>query len=169
MELRKPVHEGDHIKGNLDGRIELVEYGDYQCPFCGAAYPVLEKLLEDHGSQIKFVFRNFPLSKIHPSARIASQAAEAAGRQNKFWEMHHSLFTDQRHQLHKHILQRAEDLLLNVEKFAADMEDEMLIKKIDDDFYTGLRSGVNKTPTFFIDGKRFEGEATDLEIFIQTI
>lgn len=167
MELRKPVHENDHIKGNPNGVIELVEYGDYQCPYCGAAYPILEKLLADYGSHIKFVFRNFPLSKIHTSARLASQAAEAAGRQDKFWEMHHALFTDQKHELRRHILERAEKLSLDVERFTADMEDALLIQKIDDDFYTGLRSGVNKTPTFFVNGMRFNGEATELEDFVK--
>src|SRR5436190_11926897 len=95
MKLNPPVSKSDHVQGNPDAEIELVEYGDYQCPHCGDAYPIVKDIQEEMGHRLKFAFRNFPLRKIHSQAMAAAMASEAAGRQNKFWEMHDLLFENQ--------------------------------------------------------------------------
>ncbi|UAY50947.1 DsbA family protein [Ferruginibacter albus] len=162
MSLHPAINEKDHAKGNLKATLEIVEYGDYQCPYCGAAYPVLNEMMKEFGSQVKFVFRNFPLSEIHPSARIAALAAEAAALQGKFWEMHDAIYNDQSHLHTKDLLQRATSLGLDMDKFANDLEEEDLANRIDADFESGIRSGVNGTPSFFINGKKFDGGADNL-------
>jgi protein-disulfide isomerase len=162
MQLKPKVSELDHAAGNLKAALQIVEYGDYQCPYCGAAYPILNKMMKEFGSQIKFVFRNFPLSEIHPHARIAAQAAEAAALQGKFWEMHDAIYEDQAHLNRSDLIQRAKKLGLNTDKFATDLEDKTLAEKIDADFESGIRSGVNGTPSFYVNEKKFDGGAADL-------
>src|SRR4051812_8808074 len=104
MALRTPVNETDYQFGPSNAPIELVEYGDYQCPHCGRAYPIVKALLQQVGHQVKFVFRNFPLAKIHPQARLAAIAAEAAGLQNKYWEMHDIIYENQKRLNHLALL-----------------------------------------------------------------
>src|ERR1700712_2180353 len=93
--LKPPVGENDHVQGDKSAAIELVEYGDYQCPHCGAAHPVIKKIQKSFGKQVRFVFRNFPLQESHPYAMAAAIAAEAAGLQDKFWEMHDVIYENQ--------------------------------------------------------------------------
>src|SRR5262249_5272328 len=97
MTLKIPVNASDHVLGKFDAPITLVEYGDYECPYCGAAYPIVKGVLSDLGSRVRFIFRNMPLAQIHPHALLAARGAEAAGEQDKFWEMHDALFENQRH------------------------------------------------------------------------
>lgn len=162
MSLKPAVSNTDHAQGNLNADLVIVEYGDYQCPYCGAAYPVLKELMNQFGSQIKFVFRNFPLSEMHEYARAAALAAEAAALQNKFWEMHDAIYENQQN-LNEHLLlELAEELKLDIPQFKNDMESSELIDKVDEDFESGIVSGVNGTPSFYVNGKKFEGGAEDL-------
>jgi protein-disulfide isomerase len=154
-DLKPPVSEKDHIHGSLHANIELVEYGDYQCPYCGEAYPIVKRIQQELGSRLKFVFRNFPLRKIHPQALMAAVASEAANLQGKYWEMHDMLFENQTRLNYSSILQYAEYLGLDIIRFKVDMADTNLEKKALSDFESGLRSGVNATPTFFVNGNKY--------------
>jgi len=169
MSLRPPVSAIDHVYGNPNAVIELLEYGDYQCPYCGRAYPIVKNIKEQLGDDLKFVFRNFPLTKIHPLAKIASVATEAAGRQGKFWEMHNIIFENQRRLFKSALLEYAKTIDLQIEQFELDLDSEALIQKVEPDFESGLRSGVNATPTFFINGEKYTGnwDGDELEIFIR--
>lgn len=162
MQLKPSVDKTDHIQGNEKASLEIVEFGDYQCPYCGAAYPILKELMKEFGSQIKFVFRNFPLSEIHAFARDAALAAEAAALQGKFWEMHDAIYENQQYLSNHFLVKLAEKLQLDVGRFQKDMQQEMLAAKVDDDFESGVRSGVNGTPSFYVNGKKFNGGAEDL-------
>jgi len=162
MSLKLAVSNTDHAQGNLNADLVIVEYGDYQCPYCGAAYPVLKELMSQFGSQIKFVFRNFPLSEMHQYARTAALAAEAAGLQGKFWEMHDAIYENQRDLNEKFLMKLAGKLNLNIPQFEKDLADSALADKVDADFESGMVSGVNGTPTFFVNGKKFDGGAEDL-------
>ena len=161
--LIPPVSENDHVQGNSTAQIELVEYGDYQCPHCGEAYTIVKYIQSELGDSLKFVFRNFPLKKVHPLAMAAAMASEAAGQQGKFWEMHDILFENQVKLSHNSILLFAEQLGLDVDDFKTDLTSPELERKVLGDFESGLRSGVNATPTFFINGDKYEGDWTSRE------
>ena len=162
MSLKPSVSATDHTQGNLESDLVIVEYGDYQCPYCGAAYPVLKELMKEFGSQVKFVFRNFPLSEMHQYARIAAIAAEAANLQGKFWEMHDAIYENQRDLNENLLMKLAQELHLNIPQFEKNMESSKLAEKVDSDFESGVMSGVNGTPSFFINGNKFNGGAEDL-------
>ncbi len=155
--LTEPVSARDHAEGPIDAPLTLVEYGDYQCPYCGAAYPVVKRLQKSLGKKLRFVFRNFPLTQVHPYALVAAQAAEAAELQGKFWEMHDLLFEQQTLLKPEIIPVWAKRLELNVEQFGSDIKQGVVEKRIKEDRQSGIRSGVNGTPTFFINGKRYDG------------
>ncbi|MCG2617431.1 DsbA family protein [Terrimonas sp. NA20] len=157
MSLRPPVSEQDHIQGNPGAAIELVEYGDYQCPHCGHAYPIVKQLQEALGDKLKFIFRNFPLSEIHPDARLAAVAAEAASRQGKYWEMHDIIFENQEQLKKSNLLEYARQIGLDLPRFQTDLESSDLMDIVEEDFESGVRSGVNGTPTFFVDGRKYGG------------
>ena len=162
MSLKPTVSNADHAQGNMDADLVIVEYGDYQCPYCGAAYPILKKLMSQFGDQIKFVFRNFPLSEMHQYARAAALAAEAAGLQGKFWEMHDAIYENQRALNEMLLMKLAEKLKLNIPQFGEDIKSSKLAEKVDADFESGVMSGVNGTPSFYVNGKKFDGGAEDL-------
>jgi protein-disulfide isomerase len=155
--LTQPVSGRDHAEGPVDAFLTLVEYGDYQCPYCGAAYPVVKRLQKSLGKNLRFVFRNFPLTQAHPYALIAAEAAEAAALQGKFWEMHDLLFEQQPLLKPDIIPVWAKRMGLNLEKFAGDIKQGLVDKRIKEDRQSGIRSGVNGTPTFFINGTRYDG------------
>jgi protein-disulfide isomerase len=155
--LTQPVSGRDHAEGPVDALLTLVEYGDYQCPYCGAAYPVVKRLQKSLGKNLGFVFRNFPLTQAHPYALIAAEAAEAAALQGKFWEMHDLLFEQQTLLKPDIIPVWAKRMGLNLEKFAGDIKQGLVDKRIKEDRQSGIRSGVNGTPTFFINGTRYDG------------
>jgi len=159
------VNSIDHIFGNPAAPIELVEYGDYECPYCGRAYPIVKSIQQKLGDEIKFVFRNFPLSKIHPNAFSAAVATEAAALQNRFWEMHDIIFENQKLLEDDFILLYASRLDLDLVRFNEDIQQKSLAKKVEKDFDSGIRSGVNRTPTFFINGAKYEGEWTGDQLF----
>jgi len=164
-QLTPPVNSGDHIFGNPNAPIALVEYGDYECPYCGRAYPIVKDIKRQLGKHIKFVFRNFPLSRIHPHALSAAVATEAAGLQGKFWEMHDIVFENQEALDAERILLFASKTGLDIERFKNDIQQNSLIVKVEKDFESGIRSGVNRTPTFFINGEKFDGEWMGNQLF----
>lgn len=154
--LRTPVGQRDHTIGKPTATITLVEYGDYQCSHCAEAYPLIKKLLKEFNNQLLFVFRNFPLQESHPEAMIAAEAAEAAGLQNKFWEMHDMIYEHQDELSENNLQYFAENLDLNLDKFENDWDSADVTAKIESDFESGIRSGVNGTPTFFINDQRLD-------------
>ena len=164
--LTKQVTAKDQVQGNANATIELVEYGDYQCPHCGRAYPIVKALQQAMGDKLKFVFRNFPLTNIHPDAMNAAVAAEAAGQQGKFWEMHDMIFEHQNRLLENDLYAYAQALGLNVEQFQNDMLSEAVLSKVEDDFESGMRSGVNGTPSFFVNGEKYSN-SWDYEPFLK--
>ncbi len=157
--LTPPVSARDHAEGAANAAVTLVEYGDYQCPYCGAAHPVVKRLQKSLGKKLRFVFRNFPLTEAHPYALVAAEAAEAAALQGKFWEMHDFIYENQ-DSLEPDILPDwAEQVGLDVEEFGTAIGQGEITKRIKDDRLSGIRSGVNGTPCFFINGARYDGQA----------
>jgi protein-disulfide isomerase len=155
--LTPPVSERDHSQGTTDALLTLVEFGDYQCPYCGAAYPVVKQLQETFGRNLRFVFRNFPMTQAHPYALIAAEAAEAAALQDKFWEMHDLLYENQQF-LEDDVLQSlAKSVELDLEKVRKDITKGNVAQRIKEDRRSGIASGVNGTPSFFINGIRYDG------------
>ena len=167
--LTPPVSERDHAAGPDDAPVALVEYGDYECPYCGMASPIVKAAQRELGSRLRFVFRNFPLGEIHPHARHAAQAAEAAGAQGKFWEMHDMLFQNQSALEDADLVRYAEMLDLDAGRIARELEAETYARRVRDDFRSGVRSGVNGTPTFFVNGARYEGSWADEQAFIRAL
>ena len=155
-ELTLPVGERDHAQGPPSAAVTLVEYGDYECPHCGAAYPVVKKLQKKLGNKLRFVFRNFPLSSMHPHAEHAAEAAEAAAAQNKFWEMHDWIFEHQDTIEDQDLLGAGNTVGLDGAQFLKDMQSQAFLPRVKEDFQSGVRSGVNGTPTFFINGIRHD-------------
>lgn len=166
-QLTPAINSHDHFYGNPNATLELVEYGDYECPYCGKAYPIIKNIKQQLGSELKFVFRNFPLSKIHPNAFAAAVATEAAALQGKFWEMHNIVFEHQRSLDPDNVLLLAGRIGLDLEQFKNDLHNETLINKVERDFESGIRSGVNRTPSFFINGEKYEGEWQDDDSLIK--
>jgi protein-disulfide isomerase len=152
--LKIPVNQNDHISGNNDAPIELVEYADFQCSYCGEAYLELKELKKHLGDNLKFVFRNFPLSQTHKEAKNAALAAEAAGAQGKFWEMHDKLFENQNNLKLEDLIRYAEEIGLDLEKFKNELENKTYLEKVEEDFDGGIRSGVNTTPSFYVNGQK---------------
>jgi protein-disulfide isomerase len=160
MSLQRKPDTDDWKRGGPDAPVKLVEYGDFQCPFCGAAYPELKKLEAELGDELQFIFRHFPLTRVHLYAQLAAEAAEAAGSQGRFWEMHDALYENQDDLEPGAVLAYAAGLDLDVRRFASELEDHRHLPKIRRDFMDGVRSGVNGTPTFFINGALYRGPST---------
>lgn len=155
----------DHIFGNKDSKVTLIEYGDYQCPGCGSAYPNLKAVAEKYKGQLAFVFRNFPLTSIHPNALAAAAAAEAAGLQGKYWEMHDKLYEGQNSWQGLNASQRtnffasyANELKLDIAKFKSDLTNPDINKKIDYDIALGKKARVTGTPTIYLNGKEVDND-----------
>ena len=166
--LKPPVGPKDHMQGPPDAPVTLVEYGDYECPYCGEAYPVVKALQERLGDQMCFVFRNFPLAQAHPHAEEAAEAADAAGPQGKFWPMHDLLYENQDALEPEDLVQYARALRLDLPRFVREMREHVYTERVREDFRSGVRSGVNGTPTFFINGVRHDGPF-DLESLLAAI
>jgi protein-disulfide isomerase len=150
----------DHAQGDPKALLTLVEYGDYQCPFCGAAYPEVKKVQKELGAKLRFVFRNFPLTNVHEFAMVAAETAEAAGAQGKFWEMHDFLYEHQKTLGDSSVaIGYAKKIGLDTQKFEREVSQHAYQKRIRDDFMGGVRSGVNGTPTFYVNGVRHDGPA----------
>ena len=169
VKLILPVtSDRDHIQGSSTAPVTLVEYGDYECPYCGQAYPMIKKVQRHLGNKLRFVFRNFPLTEIHPHAQHAAEAAEAAAVQDRFWEMHDYLYEHQQALDDKHLEKYADNLGLNLAKFNIDMSSHVHAGRIREDFLSGVRSGVNGTPTFYINAIRYNG-SLDLETLLKAL
>jgi protein-disulfide isomerase len=153
------VNADDHIQGDPAAECSLVEYGDYQCPYCGAAYPIVKSLQKHFGKRLSFVFRNFPLSQMHPWAEPAAEAAEFAGANGKFWEMHDLLFENQESLSNALFLELTEKLDLSISQLQTALASATYRSRVRADFAGGARSGVNGTPTFFINGRRYNGQS----------
>ena len=156
MSLRVPVGEQDHIQGPADAKCTVVEYGDYECPHCGHAHPIVKRVEKHFGKKLRFVFRNFPLAEMHPHAESAAETAEYAGAHGKFWEMHDALFENQEQLSGALYLKLAQELGLSTQELRAAVEKREFLSRVKADFTGGVRSGVNGTPTFFINGKRHD-------------
>ena len=160
--LGLPVGERDHVRGPATAPVTLVEYGDYECPYCRAAVPIVQELHGLMGDQLRYVFRHFPLAKLHPHAQHAAEAAEAAGAQGRFWEMHDLLYENQDALEDEYLARYAATLGLDAEPLIKEVHAGAHTARIRDDFRSGARLGVNGTPSFFINGVRYDG-ATDVE------
>jgi protein-disulfide isomerase len=168
-ELVLPVsEERDHIQGPSDAPVTLVEYGDYECPYCGAAYPIVKEVQARMADRLRFVFRNFPITTSHPHAEHAAEAAEAAAAQGRFWEMHDHLYEHQRHLEDPDLHEYAKRLGLDVETFDKEFAEHVHADRVREDFMSGVRSGVNGTPTFYINGKRHD-DPYELESLLTAI
>ena len=158
----------DHVKGNKESKVLLVEYGDFQCPGCGSANPSVSTLMEEYGDRVALVFRNFPLTSIHPNAKVAAAAAESAGLQGKYWEMHDFLYQNQSawssldaNKRTNAFVSYASQLGLDTAKFTEGLTNPDVSKKISFDVALGKQNSVNSTPTFFLNGKLLDADAAD--------
>ena len=147
----------DHICGSLNALVTLVEYGDYQCSYCGAAYPIIEAVLDHLGDKICFAYRHFPITTLHPHAETAAEAAEIAGEAGQFWPMHHRLFSHQDRLDRPQLVEHAAAVGLDAVKFQQELGKPKYRDRVREDFMSGVRSGVNGTPSFFINGVRYDG------------
>ena len=154
----------DHVRGAPEARVTLVEYGDFQCPYCGEAYPVVNELLAHFGDQLRFVFRHMPLAGLHPRAPAAAEAAEAAGAQDRFWEMHDRLFTHQHELSDAELRNHAAAIGLDVARFDLELQERMHAAHVRADYRSGVRSGTPSTPRFFVNGVIHLGSPTFVEL-----
>jgi protein-disulfide isomerase len=161
-QLTVPVGARDHIAGPKGAPLTLLEYGDFQCPHCGRAYPIVKAIQSRLGDQLRFVFRHFPLTQVHPDAQHAAEAAEAAGAQRAFWQMHDALFPRQFALDDDSLVEYARELGLDADRLRGELDAGTHTARVRDDFMSGVKSGVNGTPTFFINGARYDG-SWDLE------
>ena len=166
--LTVPDPERDHISGSADGSIRLLEYGDYECPFCGEVQPIVKEIQRRLGNNLLFAFRNFPLTNIHPHSEHAAEAAEAAGEQGNFWGMHATLFENQGALEDEDLAEYAVELGLDEKRLIREVTSSVYAPRIREDFKSGVRAGVNGTPTFFINGERYDG-ARDLKHLLNAL
>jgi len=155
--LTVPVGPRDHAEGSGRAPVTLVEYGDYECPYCGMAHGIVKRVRKEMGDRMRFVFRNFPLTSVHPHAQQAAEAAEAAGAQNRFWAMHDLLYQNQQALEPPDLIRYASDLFLDVQRFRQELTAHAWLPRVREDFSSGIYSGVNGTPTFFINDGRYDG------------
>lgn len=163
--LSPPVDAArDHVRGATDSPVTLVEYGDFQCPYCGDAYPRVQELLAHFGERLRFAFRHMPLADLHPRAWPAAEAAEAAGAQGRFWEMHDRLFDHQLELGDAELRRHAEAIGLDVERFDRELREGIHAERVREDNDSGVRSGTPSTPRFFVNGVMYLGSATRVEL-----
>lgn len=147
----------DHIRGLIDAPLTLLEYGDYECSYCGAAHPIMRAIQAQLKDTLRFVFRHFPLTTVHPHAEMAAEAAEAAGEQRKFWPMHDMLYANQDRLGPEDLMGHAAALKLDLAEFRNALAERRYAAKVRDDFMSGVRSGVNGTPALYVNGVRHDG------------
>jgi protein-disulfide isomerase len=158
----------DHVLGSETARVTLLEYGDFECPYCRTAHPVTKEAMRILRNKFRFAYRHFPLTQAHPHAGLAAEAAEAAGAQERFWQMHDLLLQNQHSLRLPDLLVYAQMLGLDLDRFGADLQHHVHAPRVREDFMSGVRSGVNGTPTFFINGVRYNG-SWDLEALLQAL
>jgi protein-disulfide isomerase len=166
MNLSIPVGPSDHSLGPLEAPVTLVEYGDYECPYCADAHSLIKSILQAMGPMLLFVFRNMPFNEVHPYAQFAAEAAEAAGAQGKFWDMHDAIYEHQSEFGSALVNKLARRLKLDMTRFDADMQARQFRTRVKNDFMGGMRSGVASTPAFFINGKRYEGSVDERSLLL---
>ena len=166
--MTRPVGREDHVQGPANALAVLVEYGDFECPYCGEAYPMIKEAQRRLGDRLCFAFRHFPLTRVHPHSMQAAEAAEAAASQGRFWEMHDLLYEHQDALAMEDLKRYAADLQLDKGKFGRELDGHVYVEGIRRQFMEGVRSGVNGTPAFFIDGERYDGPA-ELEPLLKAI
>ena len=166
--LTLPDPDRDHIVGSAAGLIKLLEFGDYECPFCGEGYAIIKEIQRRLGDDLLFAFRNFPLTNVHPHSEHAAEAAEAAGAQEKFWGMHDILFENQAALDDENLAAYAAELGLDEARLIREVTASVYAPRIREDFKSGVRAGVNGTPTFFINGERYDG-TRDLEHLLNAL
>lgn len=155
--LTVPVDpDRDHTQGPAAAPVTLVEYGDYECPYCGAAYPIVKEVQQRMGDRLQFVFRNFPITTSHPHAEQAAEAAEAAASQGTFWEMHDLLYENQKRLRDEDLRGYAAQIGLDLDAFDRELAEHVHAARVHEDFMSGVRSGVNGTPTFYVNGERYD-------------
>jgi protein-disulfide isomerase len=159
-QLKIPVNTNDHHLNTLHAPVILLEYGDYECPYSAVATTLFSRLLKEYRTDLCFVYRHFPLKGIHPFSELAAVAAEAAGEQNKFWEYHELLFTNQEELSEEQIENLALKLELDMDLFQSDLGRYDLVEKVRSDHHGGIQNGVQSTPTIFINGFQYEGQTS---------
>ena len=157
--LNMSASNSDWIRGNRNAKVILIEYSDFECPACAMYAPMLDRLAEEFGDKIALFYRHFPLKMIHKDAELAARAAEAAGRQNKFWEMHDMIFKNQDEWAggggaKNFFIKYADTLNLNAEQFKNDINSKEVKNKVNNDYQSGLAAGIDYTPTFFLNGQK---------------
>ncbi|BCB76203.1 DsbA family protein [Phytohabitans flavus] len=152
--LAVPVNDQDHILGPDSAPVTLVEYGDYQCPYCARAHPVVQRLMRERAAQLRYVYRHFPITDVHPYAEVAAEAAEAAGVRGQFWRIHDWLFTEQDQLTPRTLITGLAGLGLDTDVVADEIRSHVYLAKVRADFIGGIRSDVHGTPTFFVNGIR---------------
>lgn len=161
----EPISDSDWVKGKSGGKVTLIEYSDLQCPACAIYYPVVKQITEEFGQEVLFAYRHFPLRTIHFNSQLASQAAEAAGKQGKFWQMHDLLFENQSEWAkvsdpHQLFLQYAKELDLDPDQFNKDLVSDAVKEEVEKDYQSGVEVGVNVTPTFFLNNIKLQNPAS---------
>jgi protein-disulfide isomerase len=155
--LTRAIGEEDHTLGPPDAQLTLVEYGDYACRNCRVAHGLVVRLRERLGDRLRYAYRNFPLAAVHDGAQLAAEAAEAAAVQGRFWEMHDRLYAGQEALTERDLKRYAGELSLDMRSFEQALASHACAERVRSDFMTGVRSGVNATPTFFVNGWRYDG------------
>lgn len=166
--LAPPVTERDHIQGSSDAPLTLIQYGDFECPFCGTAYPIVKELQKALHGHLCFVFRHFPLTSIHPHAEHAAEASEASGEQGHFWEMHDMLYENQDALADEDLARYAAALHLDASRVIQEVLEGAYAPHIREDFMSGAKAGVNGTPTFFMNNLRYDGPQ-DIETMLAAL
>ena len=166
--LSKPVDEQDHAQGPASAVVTMVEYGDYQCEDSGAAYSIVKEIQHRSGDWLRFVYRHFPLTKVHEHSQNAAEAAEAAGAQDMFWEMHDFLFQHQNELDDESLMEHAEEIGLDVDRFERDLSEHASAGQVSGHQRSGVRSGIDHTPAFFINSKLYQGPI-DVEAMLAAI
>jgi protein-disulfide isomerase len=168
IELSPPVGPDDHVSGNADAPITLVEYGDYQCPYCGMAHPIVKEIQRQFGDSLRLVFRNMPLANVHPHAEAAAEAAEAVAEFGDFWAMHDLLYENQSNLGDVALARYAVQAGVDESAFTTALQSAAPRARVQRDLQSALRSGANGTPTFFINGVRYDG-SWQLEPFVEVL
>ncbi|MUG91950.1 thioredoxin domain-containing protein [Scytonema sp. UIC 10036] len=166
--LLAPITERDRIQGSLSSPVVLVEYGDYQCLYCGEAHRIIKEIQQQLNNQLCFVFRHFPQTQIHPQAQKAAEAAEAADVQGKFWQMHDTLFEHQHALDDGHLVEYANGIGLDISRFLQDMSGHVYANRVTEDIRSGVSSHVNSTPALFINGVCYK-DAWEIERLLAAI
>jgi protein-disulfide isomerase len=167
--LFAPIEERDHVRGALDAPVALLEYGDYDCPICANVHSIVKAIERRLEGRLCFIYRNFPLRQMHPHAEEAAEAAEAAGAQGRFWQMHDFLFENQESLGRSSLTSHAERIGIDVRRWQEALDKHTFAHRVQEDFISGVRSGVTATPTFFVNGMRFEGPVESLLLTVESL